>query len=131
MAIIACVLFTCFEMLHDSCNAAISHIRYGLMIVEQFICSHDTLPESSAGKGKARAASPSPFVLDEEILNVFQRLEYLVWAARLVKQSHLSSRVRSIWLSYEMPRQHHHRRQDLIEDPTSVSQLDRLGEAMR
>ena len=77
VAIIACVLFACFEMLHDSCDTAINHIRHGLMIIEQFMCSHNTLPESSAGKGKARAVSPSPFALDEEILNVFQRLEYL------------------------------------------------------
>jgi hypothetical protein len=86
VAIIACILFACFEMLHDSREAAVNHINHGLMMVEQFMCSHDTLsPQPATGKGKQRAVSPGPFVLDEEILLVFQRLEYLVWTTRLVQ----------------------------------------------
>ncbi|KAK4449850.1 hypothetical protein QBC34DRAFT_298418 [Podospora aff. communis PSN243] len=86
VAIVACILFACFEMLHDSREAAVNHINHGLMIVEQFMCSHDTLsPQQSTRKGKQRAVSPGPFVLDEEILLVFQRLEYLAWTTRLVQ----------------------------------------------
>jgi len=88
VATLACVLFACFEMLHDSCDAAVNHINHGLMIVEQFMCSHDTLSaQPLTGKGKQRAVSPGPFVLDEEILNVFQRLEFLTWTTRLVQQA--------------------------------------------
>ncbi|KAK0643870.1 hypothetical protein B0T16DRAFT_189895 [Cercophora newfieldiana] len=94
VAIIACVLFACFEMLHDSCDAAVNHINHGLMMVEQFMCTHETLsPQPATGKGKQRSGSPSPFILDEEILNVFQRLEYLIWTARLVQQTQTPSRV--------------------------------------
>ncbi|KAK5658369.1 hypothetical protein OQA88_2345 [Cercophora sp. LCS_1] len=90
VAVIACVLFACFEALHDNSDSAISHITHGLMIVEQFLCSAE--PGGSPTPIK-RESSPTPFALDEEILAAFQRLEYLAWSGRLVQRLPDSSRI--------------------------------------
>jgi len=87
VAIVACGMFACFEALHDSPDAAINHINHGLMIVEQFMCSHETMTPDASGY---RTASPGPFVLDNEILLIFRRLECVSWTARTLRQEPLS-----------------------------------------
>ncbi|KAK0641984.1 hypothetical protein B0T16DRAFT_335342 [Cercophora newfieldiana] len=67
IAIICCVLFACFEAVHDSCDASISHIRHGLMM------------------SPPQGVSPTAFVLDDEILRVFQRMEYLAFCVSLLQ----------------------------------------------
>ncbi len=83
IAVIACVLFACFEAMHDSRDAAVSHINHGLMIIEQFLHSHTNYLE----------ASPTPFFLEDEILHLFQRLEYLSWSTGLIHPLPQSLRV--------------------------------------
>lgn len=87
VAIIACILFACFEILHDSFDSGINHINHGLMIVDQFLCNQNTTTlRPDADKRKQRAVSPCPRLLDQDILQFFQRLEYLIWTTQLLQQ---------------------------------------------
>ncbi|KAK3323790.1 hypothetical protein B0T19DRAFT_426942 [Cercophora scortea] len=135
-ALIACILFTCFETMHGSREAAINHINHGLVIVEHFMQSqrrksqllelgdyqtdflhtqsliqqysppspyhlHPTNSPSpselfqtptnntgspsgsSSGFIKYGERSPAPLVLEDEILQIFQRLDYQSWTTGL------------------------------------------------
>ncbi|KAK0714723.1 hypothetical protein B0H67DRAFT_220594 [Lasiosphaeris hirsuta] len=86
VAVIACIMFACFEALHDSCEAAINHINHGLMIVEQFMCTSTKPPGHPAPTDIPEAPRPQCF-LEDEILQVFQRLEFLSWSTGLVNQT--------------------------------------------
>jgi len=79
-----CILFACFEALHDSTDAAIKHINYGLVLLEQFVCSAGPAP--GAEEGTRREGTPESFQLDEEIFATFRRLECLSWTSRLLEQ---------------------------------------------
>ncbi|KAK3389220.1 hypothetical protein B0H63DRAFT_95838 [Podospora didyma] len=82
VAVIACILFACFETLHDSADAAVEHINHGLMIVEQFMRAQNVSKESRES-----------FVLEDEILQVFQRLNYLSWSTGLMDRWQETSRI--------------------------------------
>lgn len=88
VAVIACIMFACFEALHDSCEAAINHINHGLMIVEQFMCTSSKPPGHLAPTNTHIPEAPRlQCFLEEEILQVFQRLEFLSWSTGLVHQT--------------------------------------------
>ncbi|KAK3940307.1 hypothetical protein QBC46DRAFT_128133 [Diplogelasinospora grovesii] len=98
-AVISCLLFACFETLHGNRDVAVSHINHGLAIMDQFMSAHrsnyrtlktddpdDKLvkPEPTnaplSGYVEYGERSPAPFVLEDEILQVFQRLDYQSWS---------------------------------------------------
>ncbi|KAK1836841.1 hypothetical protein QBC39DRAFT_295935 [Podospora conica] len=101
-AVISCLLFACFEALHDSTEEALNHINHGLTIIDQFMYTPDTTylsvspalstvsigseyyeqQESPSGSFVQPEGSPVPFVFDGEILELFRRLEYMSWCAR-------------------------------------------------
>ena len=82
-AILACLLFVCFETLSDNRTAAMRHITHGLQILEQFLASRaPPAPADAAGTADPGASfnavttqSPSPYVLEDEVMQVFQRLD--------------------------------------------------------
>lgn len=105
VAVISCLLFACFEALHDSTDEALNHINHGLTIIDQFMYTPDTTylsvspalstaslnsehyeqHEPSLSSFMQREDSLVPFVLDGEILELFRRLEYLSWSVRLMQ----------------------------------------------
>ncbi|KAK3374287.1 hypothetical protein B0T24DRAFT_290931 [Lasiosphaeria ovina] len=103
IAVIACMLFACFETLHDSCESAINHINHGLMIIEQFIRGQNTITGDINNLGHPRGAllgyverregSDNLFILEDEILQVFQRLDYLSWSTGLISGWRQTSRI--------------------------------------
>ncbi|KAH8885510.1 hypothetical protein GQ53DRAFT_659947, partial [Thozetella sp. PMI_491] len=80
-AVIACLLFVCFETLHGNQSGAVQHIKHGLTIVQQFLERHK---DAANGNEGAPADSPSPLVLEDEILQVFQRLEFQSWTTAIM-----------------------------------------------
>ncbi|KAK4177101.1 hypothetical protein QBC36DRAFT_327786 [Triangularia setosa] len=65
VAVVACILFACFEVLHGSHEAAVNHISFGsLMLVGQ----------AAAGQIK----------LEDEIMQVFERMEWSAWSIGLM-----------------------------------------------
>jgi hypothetical protein len=100
-AVLACLLFITFEFLHGNRQAALRHTNHGLMIVEQFLRSRKDGPESE-GAGVWRLPStssyveveysdrsPAPLVLEDEVLQVFQRLDYQSWSTALLNCARL------------------------------------------
>ncbi|KAK0744016.1 hypothetical protein B0T18DRAFT_392687 [Schizothecium vesticola] len=94
VAVISCLLFACFEALHDSTEEALNHINHGLSIIDQFMYTPDTtflsvspaLSTASIGSDQQQSSSssfvqpegsPVPFIFDGEILELFRRLEYM------------------------------------------------------
>jgi hypothetical protein len=105
VAVISCLLFACFEALHDSTEEALNHINHGLSIIDQFMFTPDTIylsvspalstasigsdhreqQQSSSSSFIQPEGSPVPFVFDGEILELFRRLEYMSWCARFMQ----------------------------------------------
>jgi hypothetical protein len=110
-ALIACLLFVCFETLHGHREAALHHINHGMMIVEQFLRLKEANKQSIMDSSKPAtppatqtlppidtaspvaddrpiiamdSESPSPEGLDEEIIQVFQRLDFQSWSTAIV-----------------------------------------------
>lgn len=101
VAVLSCLLFIAFEFLHGNRQAALHHTNYGLMIVEQFLRSRKNDPESEgAGLWRLPSSSsyveveyadksPAPLVLDDEVLQVFQRLDYQSWSTAILNPARL------------------------------------------
>lgn len=100
-AVLSCLLFITFEFLHGNRQAALHHTNHGLMIVEQFLRSRKNGP-ASEGAGVWRLPStssyveveyadksPAPLVLDDEVLQIFQRLDYQSWSTAVLRPSRL------------------------------------------
>jgi len=105
VAVISCLLFACFEALHDSTEEALNHINHGLSIIDQFMYTPDTTylsvspapstasigsdhyeqQQSSSSSFVQPEGSPVPFIFDGEILDLFRRLEYMSWCARFMQ----------------------------------------------
>jgi len=73
-AVLACLLFVCFETLHDHRAAAVRHINHGLQILEHFLASRAP-PAAASGFSAVTTRSPSPYVLEDEVMQAFQRLD--------------------------------------------------------
>ncbi len=63
-ALLSCLLFICFEMLHGNRESAIDHISYGLQIIEQFIRAYSP-PDSAVSFDGVMTKSPSPRLRDD------------------------------------------------------------------
>ncbi|KAK0726327.1 hypothetical protein B0T21DRAFT_32807 [Apiosordaria backusii] len=68
VAVVACILFACFEILHGSHEAAVNHINFGSLMLS----------------GQADAGQPK---LEDEILQVFERMEWSAWSIGLMTGS--------------------------------------------
>ncbi|OIW28813.1 hypothetical protein CONLIGDRAFT_392739 [Coniochaeta ligniaria NRRL 30616] len=101
-AIFCCLLFIAFEFLHGNLHAALKHTNYGLMIVEQFLRSRksDTdregagvwrlpPPTSSYVEVEYSDKSPAPLVLEDEVLQIFQRLDHQSWSMAILNPARL------------------------------------------
>lgn len=76
VAVIACVLFTIFEVVHGSYEAAVNHINHGnLMIAGQLESIYKT--------------GTFHFFLEDEVLQIFQRLTCLAWSTKFLDDSRL------------------------------------------
>ncbi|KAJ9138356.1 C6 zinc finger domain protein [Pleurostoma richardsiae] len=89
-AIISCILFVCFETLHGNRDAALGHIRHGVQMMESFIRTWAPGGGAAAGDelGEPRVdacRSPRPLLIDEEIIQVFQRLDFQSWSTGLLQ----------------------------------------------
>jgi len=97
VAVICCVLFAAFEALYDSCDAALNHINHGLMMIDQIMCAAQQNTGDDAMDSPLRAQQPLPsphdgdgspmafaLVLDDELLQMFQRLEYISFGLSLL-----------------------------------------------
>ncbi len=75
-ALLSCLLFICFETLRGEREPAMHHIGHGLQMMEQFVgaCSP---PGTDASFDRVMTRSPSPFVLEDEVVQTFQRLDVL------------------------------------------------------
>ncbi|KAK4184828.1 hypothetical protein QBC35DRAFT_539261 [Podospora australis] len=86
VAVVACILFACFEILHGSYEAAVNHINYGGLIIAGR-ASIGALGEEACSqhinKGKSSGSSSSHLALENEILQVFHRLRASSWSAYL------------------------------------------------
>ncbi|KAJ9132042.1 hypothetical protein NKR19_g9421, partial [Coniochaeta hoffmannii] len=100
-AVLSCLLFITFEFLQGNRQAALRHTNHGLMIVEQFLRSRKEGP-GSEGAGVWRLPStssyveveysdksPAPLVLEDEVLQIFQRLDYQSWSTALLNPARL------------------------------------------
>ena len=103
-AVIACMLFVCFETLHGNRDAAFQHINYGLTILEQFLRAKqkaitgtdETPPQSPEADPTIKLAtsrlleyqhkSPQPLIIEDEVLQVFQRFEYQSWSPSMISR---------------------------------------------
>ncbi|KAK3318182.1 hypothetical protein B0H66DRAFT_621944 [Apodospora peruviana] len=84
-ALIACILFTSFEILHGSREAALSHINHGLKLVEHFVSRQQQTAETlPGGYVEYSNHSPAPLIVEDEILQVFQRLDYQSWTTGIL-----------------------------------------------
>ena len=77
-AILCCVLFVCFESLNNNLPAAKHHIGHGLSILNHFANDH--------GKDGYLSAmhSPAPYVVDNDIVQLFQRLDFHAWSTHIL-----------------------------------------------
>jgi hypothetical protein len=95
------MLFITFEFLHGNRQAALRHTNHGLMIVEQFLRSRkDGVHSQGAGLWRLPGSSsyveveysdksPAPLVLEDEVLQVFQRLDYQSWSTAILNRARL------------------------------------------
>ncbi|KAK0667771.1 hypothetical protein QBC41DRAFT_365940 [Cercophora samala] len=65
VAVVACILFACFEILHGSHEAAVNHISFGSLMLS----------------GQADVAQ---LKLEDEIMQVFERMEWSAWSIGLM-----------------------------------------------
>ncbi|KAK4199220.1 hypothetical protein QBC40DRAFT_329607, partial [Triangularia verruculosa] len=65
VAVVACILFACFEILHGSQEAAVNHISYGSLMLS-----------GQADGGQLK--------LEDEIMQVFERMEWSAWSIGLM-----------------------------------------------
>lgn len=73
-ALVSCILFIIFEALNGQREAVVRHINYGLMILEQFA-------RAKGGAGyEMLTSSPAPYVIEDEIVQIFQRLNFHAWS---------------------------------------------------
>ncbi|KAM7222660.1 hypothetical protein V8F06_001847 [Rhypophila decipiens] len=72
--LIASILFACFETLEGSYGTAANHINHGLKILESFKKSNQ-IPYSKVSEDST---------LEEEIIQVLQRLDYQSWTVGLL-----------------------------------------------
>ncbi|KAK4169690.1 hypothetical protein QBC43DRAFT_37339 [Cladorrhinum sp. PSN259] len=75
VGVIACIVFTIFEVLHGSYEAAIEHINHGGLMI--------------AGRLREQqlAGTSSSFFIEDEIIQGFQRFNYLAWTTRFFDPS--------------------------------------------
>ncbi|KAK4213800.1 hypothetical protein QBC37DRAFT_163865 [Rhypophila decipiens] len=83
--LIASILFACFETLDGSYGTAANHINHGLKILESLKKSNQP-PDSNIYEDST---------LDDEILQVLQRLDYQSWTVGLLDRWRRSPRVYS------------------------------------
>lgn len=68
VAVVACILFACFEILHGSHGAAVNHISFGSLML-------------------SGQASVGQLELEDEILQAFERMEWSAWSIGLMTGS--------------------------------------------
>ncbi|KAK3984713.1 hypothetical protein QBC44DRAFT_387394 [Cladorrhinum sp. PSN332] len=74
VGVIACIIFTIFEVVHGSYEAAVEHTNHGgRMIAGQVM--------------EQQATGASYFFLEDSIIQGFQRTTYLAWTTRLLDPS--------------------------------------------
>ena len=83
-AILSCILFVCFETLHGNREAALHHISHGLQMMESFLKSKAS-PNVEDPTTEFLTHSPAPYVIEDEILQVFQRLDFQSWSTGLLR----------------------------------------------
>ncbi|EOO01104.1 putative c6 zinc finger domain-containing protein [Phaeoacremonium minimum UCRPA7] len=83
-AILSCILFVCFETLHGNREAALHHISHGLQMMEAFLKSK-TPPDVEDPTTEFLTHSPAPYVIEDEILQVFQRFDFQSWSTGLLR----------------------------------------------
>jgi len=83
-ALLSCLLFICFEALHDNREPALYHATHGLQILEQLIRSCSG-PDASFDTVLTK--SPSPWVLEDEVMQIFQRVDVLACSLRIMQPS--------------------------------------------
>lgn len=100
-AVLSCLLFITFEFLHGNRQAALRHTNHGLMIVEQFLRARKSnsgregagvwrLPRTSSYvEVEYTDKSPAPLVLEDEVLQIFQRLDYQSWSMAILNPARL------------------------------------------
>ncbi len=80
-AVLACILFVCFEVLHNDRKMALKHINHGLHIIEQLVRA-EALVGSGSSLSEVLTRSP---VVEDEVIQVFQRLDLQSWSLGLFK----------------------------------------------
>ncbi|KAB5535167.1 hypothetical protein GE09DRAFT_1250236 [Coniochaeta sp. 2T2.1] len=102
-AVMSCLLFITFEFLHGNRQAALRHTNHGLMIIEQFLRARNpTAGSEGAGVWRLPSAftapyvevnftekSPDPLVLEDEVLQIFQRLDYQSWSTAVLNPARM------------------------------------------
>lgn len=68
--LIGCILLTCFETFHGNHQSAIAQMQSGLSLLEDWHAQHTPNLDEVLG-----TSSPSPFVVDDEILQALGRLD--------------------------------------------------------
>lgn len=89
--LLCCTLFTCFGLIDGNRQSVHKHIQHGSRILEQFL-----LQKEHDASMKTCVASPAPSIVDDQIIQTFQRcttLSYLQLGARisLIKSAQLAN----------------------------------------
>lgn len=80
--LLACLLFACFETLDGSYGTAANHVNHGLKILESFRKNNQPVRSGSLEK------TPT---LEDEVLQILQRLDYQAWTVGLLDRWRQSS----------------------------------------
>lgn len=79
--LLCCILFACFDLLDGNHQSVHEHIKHGSQVLEQFLKA-----KSNESDLKTCFESPAPYIIDDTIIQIFQRcltLSYIQIASRL------------------------------------------------
>ncbi|KAH8675962.1 hypothetical protein BX600DRAFT_190882 [Xylariales sp. PMI_506] len=80
--LLCCILFVCFELLDRNRASVHNHIYHGTQVLRQFLRS--SLLRTQLNQC---AASPSPYVIDDAVIQIFQKFSMMSWSQLALQPS--------------------------------------------